>query len=215
MKDRGKVVLAEAETLEDLCRLSSSFDSNSEPLFYDESKGMFYFFVERSQSAALAIAVKKRFNGGKLIYSPGTTEREEKALFSDEEREGFMEINVIRFKSTNFQEKKSFNAEAIEVVNPESLLKEAIRRGAMNETILHLYSFTINKRRAIGSFEIMEGSEKERPVFLYSFLDLAEPMPYARYDYSSKKIEFSYNTGEHNYLYAKIINLKRMPIAWK
>jgi len=95
----------------------------------------------------------------------------------------------------------------IKVGRYESLVKSLVKKAVEKEEIEKAYIFEKNSKYYIGVFDLLEELTDNKKSFYYAELKEYSESSFIRYNYSSDKIEFTKDFGEHSYLYIKLINL--------
>ena len=204
-----KILPIKAKSVLDIIRGACSFDTYSKDLlaFKKENKNFLYLLGEELDDTVIAYYVSTDKIGEFAIYS-ATTEGE-KLDFSNEYKEQFNAhyINILPLESLPFEERKGEEPIMIKVGRYESLVKSLVKKAVEKEEIEKAYIFEKNSKYYIGVFDLLEELTDNKKSFYYAELKEYSESSFIRYNYSSDKIEFTKDFGEHSYLYIKLINL--------
>ena len=204
-----KILPIKAKSVLDIIRGACSFDTYSKDLlvFRKANKNLLYLLGEELDDTVIAYYINTDEIGEFAIYS-ATTEGEQ-LNFSNEYKEQFNAhyINIIPLESFPFEERKGEEPIIIKVERYESLIKSLVKKAVEKEEIEKAYIFEKNSKYYIGLFDLLEELTDNKKVFYYAELKKYNESSFIRYNYSSDKIEFTKDFGEHSYLYVKLINL--------
>ena len=209
-KSKAKKILPiKAKSVLDIIRGACSFDTYSKDLlaFKKENKNFLYLLGEELDDTVIAYYVSTDKIGEFAIYS--ATAEGEKLDFSNEYKEQFNAhyINILPLESLPFEERKGEEPIMIKVGRYESLVKSLVKKAVEKEEIEKAYIFEKNSKYYIGVFDLLEELTDNKKSFYYAELKEYSESSFIRYNYSSDKIEFTKDFGEHSYLYIKLINL--------
>jgi hypothetical protein len=210
VKNKAKKILPiKAKSVLDIIRGACSFDTYSKDLlaFRKGNKNFLYLLGEELDDTIIAYYVNTDEIGEFAIYS-ATTEGEQ-LNFSNEYKEQFNAhyINIILLESFPFEERKGEEPIIIKVERYESLIKSLVKKAVEKEEIEKAYIFENKSKYYIGVFDLLEELTDNKKTFYYAELKEYSESSFIRYNYSSDKIEFTKDFGEHSYLYVKLINL--------
>ncbi|MDE1845842.1 MAG: hypothetical protein KGH53_00975 [Candidatus Micrarchaeota archaeon] len=222
-KKGGKELLyIETETIEDLARFSSRFDSTAkEMLIYKVGgKHRIVGLAEQIEGKVIALYKDSEIDADTLRYvyvSEDHKESMEVASSIDQQRQsGSCYINLIDMDMSKFKVAKPEGVKGIACVRLnklDDLVKSAIKRSVMRESIEMLYGFTHKGKTYLGAFDIIDELTDEKKTFYYSVANTKLKANFARYKFSTNTVDFSNDFGEHSYMYVKIINLAK-PFAF-
>jgi len=205
-----RILLVKAKSVLDLIRGACSFDTYSEDLLAvkKDDKTFLYLLGEQLDDTVVAYYVEAKEYGDFAIYS-ATTE-DESVSFSKIYNERFNAhyINILPLESFPFEESEYGNAPTIiKVGGCESLVRSLIKKAVEKEEIEKAYIFEKNGKYYLGAFDLLEELADSKKIFYYAELKNYNESSFIRYNYSSDKIEFTKEFGEHSYLYIKLVNL--------
>ena len=204
-----KILPIKAKSILDIVRGACSFDTYSKDLlaFKKGNKNFLYLLGEELDDTVIAYYANTGEIGEFAIYS-ATTEGEQ-LNFSNEYKEQFNAhyINILPLGSFPFEERKGEEPIIIKVERYESLIKSLVKKAVEKEEIEEAYIFEKDNKYYIAVFDLIEELTDSKKSFYYAELKEYSESSFIRYNYSSDKIEFTKDFGEHSYLYVKLINL--------
>ncbi|MDE1870067.1 MAG: hypothetical protein KGH71_03725 [Candidatus Micrarchaeota archaeon] len=221
-KKGGKEILyVETESIEDLARFSSRFDSSAkEMLIYKVgSKHRIVGLADQIDGKVIALYKDSDIDADTLRYvyvSEDHKESMEVASTIEQRQSGSCYINLIDIDMSKFKVAKPEGVKGITCVRLnkiDDLVKSAIKRSVMRDSIEMLYAFTHNGKTYLGAFDIIDELVDEKKTFYYSAANTKLKASFARYKFGSNTVDFSTEFGEHSYMYVKIINLAK-PFAF-
>jgi len=212
-EEKSKLLYLKAASVEDICRYACRFDSLSGTLILEESNqgNKLIALGERIEEVQLAYFFPIKESGGMIAYEPaveGAKDRMRFTTLSEPSNKYF--INVMRIDLSGYEIAKGIDSKRVQMVRVKDvmdLIGAVIRKAAKEETIANVYSFVSAGKRVIAAFEVIDALASERPVFYYAFAESKSEGNFARFDYRNNSLDFTNTTGDHAYLYAKIINL--------
>ena len=97
----------------------------------------------------------------------------------------------------------------VEVGGFDDLVRGTIRKAMNEENIENIYVFWHGGKTVACAFDIFESLENEHRILYFNRSKTGINAGFARYDYSNDTVSMSDSAGEHSYMYAKIIHLKK------
>ena len=213
-KKGGKQLLyIEADTLEDIVRFATRFDSSAKELIRAKfgKKHRIIALSESIAEAVIALYKEIEVDADTIRYEYSAGANRTQFVSGVEQRQpGVSFVNLVGIDISKFKAAKPGtvkNVECVRVTGIDSLIKGLIKRSVIRETIEYAYSFPYRGRTIIGAFDLIEELSGERKTFYYSASSSKAKTGFARYNYTTDKLDFSDEFGEHSYMYVKIINL--------
>ncbi|MGI0141235.1 MAG: hypothetical protein ACREBF_01110 [Candidatus Micrarchaeales archaeon] len=214
-KDKGgkELLYTEADTIEDIARFSSRFDTSARELLIWNSGGKHRVIALAESLGSKVIALYKdiKVEADTIRYVYGTEQQNRVEFVSSfEQQNGSSYTNLIDIDLSKFKPAKSTAIKdigCVRIKKIDDMVKSAIKRGAMREGIEYLYAFPYKGKTVLGAFDIVEELSGEKKTFYYSISNVKMKYGFARYKFATNAVDFSNDFGEHSYLYVKIINL--------
>lgn len=212
-EDENGLLYLKTDSINDVCRYVYNFDFTSSNLLL--STGTNKRLIALGESFEdFTIAYYCDVNDSfKLIeYVPPAEGEKERSITLDKPRlSSDHHINVISLDITNFKEVNKAKSLPHSISNiamgtVDDLIKAAIRKSLKGESFAHLYLFEYSGKKVIAGFDLIEGLPEDRRRLYYALCEI-QKASFVRYNYRDDTYEFVENIGEHQYLYAKIINL--------
>lgn len=210
------VVYVQARTLNDLCRYACNFDFTSENLLLTKSGSSYRLFGlgEELGDAVLAyyVNIEKKEKILKYTFTSfESNENEQSRFVSNAEPQPGHYINIIDIEEMKgFKDDKKAAQDSVAIVrlgSASDMVNAAIKKAVKSESLFYLYRFPIKKGMVLAGFDLIDQLSNGKRTFYYAILDNNDSSSFARFSYTSSKVDFTNSIGEHSYLYVKIVNL--------
>ncbi len=205
-----KILWIKAKKDLDLVRGACSFDTYSKELLILKKNGKNILFLlgEELDDTTIAYYVENPASGRVIAYS-ASSEGERISYISRPmtEQLNLHYINILPIDSFPFDESKKADVIKVGINESDSLIRSIIKKAIEKEEIERAYIFESKGKKFIGVFDLFEELTNSKKVFYYAELSSYAESAFIRYNYSSDKIEFTNEFGEHSYLYIKLVNL--------
>ncbi|MDE1761783.1 MAG: hypothetical protein KGH78_01155 [Candidatus Micrarchaeota archaeon] len=215
-KKGGKQLLyIEASTLEDIVRFATRFDSSAKELITAKfgKKHRIIALAEGIDDVVIALYKDIDVDADTIRYEYTSGASRAQFVSGVEQRQpGVAFVNLVEIEISKFREAKPSAVKGVDCVQVKgegSLIKGLIKKSVIRETIEYAYAFPYKGKTIIGAFDLIEELSGERKTFYYSTSNSKAKADFARYNYTTDKLDFSDEFGEHSYMYVKIINLAK------
>jgi hypothetical protein len=212
-EDEKGLLYIKADSTNDICRYVYNFDFTSSNLLLSTGHDKRLIALGESfEDFTIAYYCNVAETLKLIEYIPPAEGEKERSLLLEKPRQtNDHHINVISLDVTNFKEvnKTRFHSHSVSSIamgSVSDLVKAAIRKSLRSESFAHLYSFEHSGKRVIAGFDLIEGLPEDKRR-LYYVIHEGQKSSFVRYSYREDTYEFVDIIGEHQYLYAKIINL--------
>ncbi|MDE1850694.1 MAG: hypothetical protein KGH54_02775 [Candidatus Micrarchaeota archaeon] len=214
-KEKGgrELLYVEADTIEDIARWSSRFDSSAKELIISNEKGRHRIIalVESIQDISLALYKDVEVEADTLRYVYGNEQMPSAELVNNfEQRTGSSYSNLIDIDLSKFKVAKPASIKdvrSVRIGKIDDLIKSVIKRAVIRDNIEYVYAFEYKGKSVLGVFDLIEELSDEKKTFYYSISNKKMKSGFARYRFATNTVDFSNEFGEHSYMYVKIINL--------
>ncbi len=210
---RKEMLKVELASLNDMARYACGFNGEDRQIFL--SGDSIFSLGEQIGDAIIAYTLKVQVPEGAkaLLYEYSPEDGTEKVSFvssAAEQIPGRAYLSIIRMGMENFDskeepEKGTFTNIKIDF---DGLVKCLVRKGVAKECLEAAYLFQKGAKTFACAFDAIEDLSQGSKAVYTAEQTQVQGRAFARYDYSRDSVDFSDTSGEHKYMYIKLINLK-------